>query len=88
MWLHGWCFISILQGVFSSPLLISDKINTDPARRTKMRRAIGRMLRAKRMAIEPTSWPEKRIGPIDMTDVMLNEPKTGTPKAVKGDLLA
>jgi len=45
-------------------------------------------VRAKRLAIERTSWPEKRIGSIEMTDVMLNEPKAGTPKAVKGDLLA
>jgi hypothetical protein len=41
--LHDWCFISIFQGVPSSPLRISDMINADPARRKKMRRAIGRM---------------------------------------------
>jgi hypothetical protein len=27
--LHDWCFISIFQGVLSSPLRISDMINAD-----------------------------------------------------------
>lgn len=43
MSLRGWGVISILQGVLSSSLLISDMINDDSARRKKMRRAIGRM---------------------------------------------
>ena len=45
-------------------------------------------VRAKRLAFELTPWPEKRIGPIDMTDVTLKRPNPGTPKALKGDLLA
>ena len=43
MSLRGWCVISILQGVLSSSLRISDMINADIARRKKMRPAIGRM---------------------------------------------
>jgi hypothetical protein len=41
--------------------------------------------RAKRLAIELTSWPGKRCGPFETTNVMLNTPKGGILKAVKRD---
>jgi hypothetical protein len=43
--------------------------------------------RSKRSAIELASWPGKRYGPFETTNVMPNKSKEGTPEAVKRDLL-
>ena len=82
------CFISILQSVLSSPLLISDMINVAPARRKNMRRTISRM-RVQTIGNRTDIMARAAVrGPFQTTNVMCNKSKEGVLEAVKRDLLA